>query len=172
MKDKIKVVGALASLALMLGLGSVFFQAQVDKAQAQNSILSPSRIIDGTVNNTNGGTWTNRILGSGQASPVNTRIDTSTFKDCAIELSFEAASANSGLVTMFLGRNNNGLNGNTNMEQFAILSATANATTHITVCTNLGSPNLGGAYRYYYIMAISNGGVGFLTNYTVTVNLK
>jgi len=145
-------------------------------ALSGGGILNPQRIIDSTQNNTASGTWTNRILGSGQAAPVNTRIDTGAEAgvglNTAVELSFEAASANSGLVTMFLGRNNSGLQGNTNMEQFALLTATANAANHITVCTNFGPSGLGGAYRYYYIMAISNGGVGFLTNYSVTVSTK
>jgi hypothetical protein len=140
-------------------------------------ILNPQRIIDSTQNNTTTGTWTNRILGSGQAgggyqaNPI-ARVASGGAKEVSFELSFEAASANSGLVTVFFGRNNSGLQGSTNMEQFALLTATANGTAHITVCTNFGPSSLGGGYQYFYVMAISNGGVGFLTNYTVTTGLK
>lgn len=174
MKDNIAKMAAVTSMLLVgfltLATINAYFDQRAQAQPVQGGILNPSRLIDSTLNNTNTG-WTNRILGSGQAA-VMTRIDARSFKETSVEFSFEAASANSGLVTVFFGRNNSGLQGITNMEQFALLTATANGTAHITVCTNFGPENLGGGYANYYVMAISNGGVGYLTNYTLTLGQK
>ncbi len=175
MKNKILLTGLATFVVAVVAL--VVWHPSAD-AQINNYLNPIPAVYALPTNNTpayGGAGWTNWLQG-GTAFENDTKIDTAGAKDVSLQLRFRCAAANSGTVTVALGRNNDGAVGTTNIELFSAFSATANGNTAVTVCTNLSdiAGSGWGAHRYLYIMYITNGGAaaGGMTNYSIVPSLK
>lgn len=175
------VMGTLAVI-LTVGLSVALFSTTKVVAQPSgglvNNYFNPVPAVYAlATNNTpsyQAAGWTNYIGGTG-VFENDTPIDTSGAKDVALQFKFRCSGANSGAITVALGRSNTLGAGTTNIELFTAFTATANGTAQVIMNTNLSTANnLWGAYRYLYVMYITNGGAttGGLTNYTITPWLK
>ena len=119
-----------------------------------------------------GSVWTNYIAES-TAYENDTPIDTQGYKDVALQFRFRCSAANTAAIGVMLGRSNDRVAGTTNIENFRYFTATAAGNATVTICTNLGPNNVWGAYRYLYVMYITNPAAGGgLTNYSIIANMK
>ena len=153
MKSILKNFAAATCFAALLALATA---ASAQPAPGA-SLLSPGTIWTGGIAT---GVTTNTYLSAAKMYCPG--------KECAISLQVQSDAANTGVLTVILGRNISGLTGSTNMEQFLTFQVLCTGATATTVGTNITV----GAFPYLYLYSIANTNAANITNAFVRYNVK